>query len=200
MRALRGLFGVGVTALIVLAVGGCGGGSSSPAASLKPYLVQGNEETGYPAQGPPEHYKTAASYAASEQNPAAAQQLTRAGFQQALVEINGPQPSLSLVEQFATVSGAVREQSVELARDVASQGGSVFRFSVPGILGSDGLGVRSPGAGEPGDANILFREGRCLLTVGDESTPHPKSYEQAVIAGVRAIYARTAEHHGACSG
>lgn len=188
-----------MTALVVLAVGGCGGGSSSSTASLKPYLVQGNEETGYPAQGPPEHYKTAARYAASEQDPAA-QQLTRAGFQQALIENNGPQPSVSLVEQFATVSGAVREQSVLLACDLASQGGSVFRFSVPGILGSDGFGVRSPGAGEPGDANILFGEGRCLLTVGDESTPHPTSYEQAVIAGVRAIYARTGEHHGACSG
>jgi hypothetical protein len=35
-----------VTAVVVLAVGGCGGGSSTSAASLKAYLIHGNEETG----------------------------------------------------------------------------------------------------------------------------------------------------------
>jgi len=51
-----------------------------------------------------------------------------------------------------------------------------------------------------GDANALFREGRCLLLVGDMSAPHPKSYEAAVISGVQAIYARTAADRGPCSG
>lgn len=196
--ALRGLFGIGVTAIVVLAAGGCGGGSSSSAASLKSYLIQGNEETGYAIQRPLEHYKTAARYATSEQNPADAQRLTRAGFQQALVENTGGGNGLSFVLQFATASDAAREQSYEFQTDFASQGGLPFRFSVSGVPGADGFGLR-PVAGQ-GDANALFREGRCLLLVGDESAPHPKSYEAAVVAGVQAIYARTAGHDGVCSG
>lgn len=196
--AVRGLLGIGVIGIVVIAVGGCGGGSSSLAAGLKPYLVQGNEETGYAIQRPLERYKTAAGYAASEQNPAAAQQLTRAGFQQALVENTGGGNGVSFVLQFATASDAAREQSFELQNDLATQGGQPFRFSVPGVTGTDGFGAR-PVAGQ-GDANVLFREGQCLLLVGDESSPHPKSYEAAVVAGVQAIYARTAGHHGACSG
>jgi hypothetical protein len=196
--AVRGLLGLGVTAIAILAVGGCGGGSSSLAAGLTPYVIQGNEESGYAVQRPLEHFKTAAGYAASEQNPADAQRLTRAGFQQALVENTGGGNGVSFVLQFATASDAARDQSVELQHDLADQGDQPFRFSVRGVQGSDGFGAR-PVAGQ-GDANALFKEGRCLLLVGDESAPHPRSYEAAVIAGVQAIYSRTAGHHGACSG
>ena len=66
--ALRGLRGIGVTAIVVVALAGCGGGSSSLAGGLDPYLIKGNEETGYTVQRPLEHYRTAAGYAASEQN------------------------------------------------------------------------------------------------------------------------------------
>lgn len=197
-RALRGLLGLGMTAIVVLAVGGCGGGSSSLAAGLDPYLIQGNEENGYTVQRPLEHYKTAAGYAASEQNPSDAQRLARAGFQQALVENTGGGNGISYVLQFATTSDAVREQSFEFQSDSAGQGGLPFRFSVSGVRDADGFGAR-PVEGQ-GDANALFREGRCLLLVGDMSGPHPKSYEAAVIAGVQSIHARTAAQHGACSG
>lgn len=108
--ALPWLFGLGVTVIAVLGVGACGGSSSSSVAGLKSYLIQGNKETGYAIQLPLEHYKTAAGYATSEQNPADAQRLARAGFQQALV--------------------------------------------------ADGF-VARPVAGQ-GDANSLFREGRCV--------------------------------------
>jgi hypothetical protein len=181
--------------------GGCGGGSSSSAASLNPYLIQHNEETGYAIQRPLQHYKTAAAYAASEQDPADAQRLTGAGFQQALIENTADGNGISYVLQFATASDAGREQSFDLQNDFtgqADQGGQQFRFSVPGVPGSHGFGVRPVGG--QGDANVLFREGRCVLLVGDMSGPHPKSYEAAVIAGVQAIYGRTAGHHGACSG
>jgi hypothetical protein len=196
--ALRRLFGVGATAIVVVGVGACGGGSSTSAAGLNSYLIQGNEEPGYATQRPLEHYKTAAGYATSEQNPGDAQRLARAGFQQALVENTGNGNGISFVLQFATASDAAREQSVELQNDTASQGNLPFRFSVSGVPGADGFGAR-PIAGQ-GDANALFREGRCLLLVGDESAPHPKSYEAAVIGGVQAIYARTARHDGVCSG
>ncbi|HEY4827462.1 MAG TPA: hypothetical protein VIH85_11865 [Solirubrobacteraceae bacterium] len=211
--ALRGLSGTGVTAIVVLAIGGCGGGSSSgasssaassgggsssPTVALTSYVVHGNEETGYAIQRPLEHYKTAAGYASSEQNPADAQRLASAGFQQALVENTGGGNGISFVLQFATVSDATREQSYEFQSDVAGQGGTPFRFSVSGVPGSEGFGAR-PVDGQ-GDANALFREGRCVLLVGDESAPHPKSYEAAVIAGVKAVYARTAGHDGVCSG
>lgn len=192
------MFGLGVTAMVVLAVGGCGGGSSTLAAGLKPYVIQANEETGYAVQRPLEHYKTAAGYAVSEQNPSDAQPLTRAGFQQALVENTGGGNGISFVLQFATTSDAVREQSIQLQNDLADQGGEPFRFSVSGVPASDGFGQR-PVEGQ-GDANALFREGRCVLLVGDESAPHPKSYEAAVISGVQAIYRRTSGHDGACSG
>jgi hypothetical protein len=200
---LRGLFGTGVTAIVVLAIVGCGGGSSSvgsssPTVGLTSYVVHGSEEPGYAIQRPLEHYKTAAGYATGEQNPADAQRLTSAGFQQALVENTGGGNGISFVLQFATVSDATREQSYEFQSDVGSQGGPSFRFSVSGVPGSEGFGTR-PLAGQ-GDANALFREGRCVLLVGDESAPHPKSYEAAVIAGVKAIYARTAGHDGVCSG
>jgi hypothetical protein len=194
----RGLFGIGVTAIVVLAVGGCGGGSWSSVAGLKSYVIQGNEEPGYAVQRRLENYKTAAGYATSEQNPADAQRLARAGFQQALVENTGGGNGISFVLQFATASDAAREQSFEAQNDTASQGGLPFRFSVSGVPGADGFGAR-PVAGQ-GDANALFREGRCLSLVGDESAPHPKAYEAAVIAGVQAIHARTAGHDGACSG
>ena len=165
---------------------------------LEPFLIQGNEETGYAVQRPLEHYKTAAGYAASEQDPADAQRLSRARFQQAPVENTGGGNGISYVLQFATVSDAAREQSFEFISDSASQGGLPFRFSVSGVPSADGFGAR-PVEGQ-GDANALFREGRCLLLVGDMSAPHPKFYEAAVVAGVQAIYARTAAHHGACSG
>jgi hypothetical protein len=196
--ALRGVFGAGAAAIVVLAVGGCGGASSSLGAGLDPYLIHGNEETGYTVQRPLEHYKTAAGYAASEQNPLDAQRLTRAGFQQALIENTGGGNGISYVLQFATASDAAREQAFEFESDSAGQGALPYRFSISGVHSADGFGAR-PVEGQ-GDANALFREGRCLLLVGDMSAPHPKSYEAAVIAGVQAIYARTAAHHGACSG
>jgi hypothetical protein len=172
--------------------------SSASRPGLQPYLIQGNEETGYAVQRPLEYYKTAAGYAASEQDPADAQRLTSDGFQQALVENTGGGNGISYVLQFATVPDAAREQSFQFQTDSASQGGLPFRFSVSGVRGADGFGAR-PVEGQ-GDANALFREGRCLLLVGDMSAPHPKSYEAAVIAGVQAIYARTGAHRGACSG
>ena len=171
---------------------------SASRAGLAPYLIQGNEETGYAVQRPLEHYKTAAGYAASEQDPEDAQRLSGAGFRQALVENTGGGNGISYVLQFATVSDATREQSFEFQSDSASQGGLPFRFSVSGVPAADGFGAR-PVEGQ-GDANALFREGRCLLLVGDMSAPHPKSYEAAVVAGVHAIYARTAANHGECSG
>jgi hypothetical protein len=195
---MRGLIGIGLTAIVVLGLGGCGGGSSTTSAGLDSYLIQGNEEKGYTVQRPLEHYKTAAGYAASEQNPSDAQRLARAGFQQALVENTGGGNGISYVLQFDTTSDAVREQSFEFTSDSASQGGLPFRFSVSGVPDADGFGAR-PVEGQ-GDANALFREGRCLLLVGDMSAPHPKSYESAVVAGVQAIYSRTATNHGACSG
>ncbi len=197
LAAVRGFLGIGVTAVVVIVLGGCGGGSPSSAASLKPYLIQGNEETGYAIQRPLEHYKTAAGYAASTQDTTPVQQLTRTDFQQALVENTGGGNGISYVLQFAAASGARREQSLQLQNEPGGLGGQPLRFPVPGVPGSEGFGVRAVGGGQ-GDANVLFREGRCLLLVGDLSTPHPKSYEQAVIAGVQAIYARTAGHHGAC--
>lgn len=223
---MRGLSGLGPIAIVAIAIAGCGGGGSSSSAStsstgtssastsatstppagtsstsassasLNEYLVHGNEEPGYAVQGAPIPYKTAAGYANSAQDSAATQQLTRAGFQQALVQNTGNQNGISLVIEFATAAGATREQSVELATDLASQGGQPFRFSVHGVPDSDGFGVR-PVAGQ-GDANVLFREGRCLLLVGDESAPHPSSYQAAVTAGVRAIYTRT-NGHGPCA-
>lgn len=198
--ALRGRLGIAVTAIIALAlaVAGCGGGSPTSVASLQSYLIHGNEETGYAIQRPLEHYKTAAGYAASEQQPELAQQLTREGFQQALVENTGGGNGISWVMQFARASDAAREQSFEIQNGLIGSG-QQFRFSVPGVPGSDGFGVRSVD-GAQGDANVLFTEGRCVLLVGDLSTPRPKSFEQAVISGVKAIYARTATHDGACSG
>ena len=110
--------------------------STSPSASrtgLEPYLIQGNEEPGYAVQRPLEHYKTAAGYATSEQDPEDAQRLSQAGFEQALVENTGGGNGLSYVLQFATVSDATREQSFEFQTDSASQGGLPFRFSVSGV-------------------------------------------------------------------
>ena len=206
---------VGVSLALCACLAGCGASHTSAShstitttdatsttqgaspAGLESYLIKGNEETGYAVQRPLEHYRTAAGYAASEQDSADAQRLARAGFQQALVENTGGGNGISYVLQFATVSDATREQSFEFETDLASQGGLPFHFSVSGVGDADGFGAR-PVEGQ-GDANALFREGRCLLLVGDMSAPHPKSYEAAVIAGVQAIYARTAAHQGACS-
>ena len=162
-------------------------------ASLRPYLITGNEETGYRIQGAPRGYLNAASYAAFATNTTASA-LKRAGFRQALVENTGAGQAagLSFVQEYATASDAEREQPVLLSDDL---NGQPARFSVSGVPGSDGFGLPSPGQGQQGDANVLFREGRCLLLVGDESEQH--DFRAAVITGVRAIYART-HGHGAC--
>jgi len=74
---------------------------------------------------------------------------------------------------------AAREQTAEL-RGFVHVRGRVGRSTVPGVPTADGFTYPGP---NPQDANALFREGRCLLLVGDQESA--ADYRAPVIAAVR---------------
>ncbi len=90
-------------------------------------------------------------------------------------------------------SDAQRELAVQLNQASAAMrahGGTVRRFTLSSIPGSVGLD------GGPA-ANVLFREGRCVLIVGDETSA--TDHRAPAVHTARAIYARTHRRAGACT-
>jgi hypothetical protein len=84
----------------------------------------------------------------------------------------------------------------------ATDGTKVTTFSVAGVPGARGFSYS--GGGAPGSAsNVLFIEGSCVLLVGDGDMSNGlpvKTTRAYAIAGVKAVYHRTAHAHGACTG
>jgi hypothetical protein len=167
------------------------GGSNGPKLPLSAYLVRGQEETGMRPSGAPTVFRNPANWtsgvpdAATEDN-----RLGHEGFREVLSLQTGS--GVSWVMLLGSASATSREEAAELQSFVKGSGAppGTTRFTVAGVPTADGF--EYPGS----DANILFTEGRCLLLVGDDLTVNN---QPPVIAGVRAIWARTHGKAGACS-
>jgi hypothetical protein len=178
--------------------------SSSIRAELGAYVVKGKEERGFQLKGMPQVTATPAAFAALS-GAKDATRLKHEGFSGYLAQATvGPSalPGLSSVMRLGSASSARAEAAAELRADSAGGGSTVSTFAVSGVPGAHG--VSYSGGGSPGSAsNVLFVEGRCFLLVGDGSQSNHASVtstRNAAIAGVKAIYHRTAHTHGACSG
>lgn len=195
MRLICGL------ALVATAAGmsaGCGSTAHHPASlSLTDYLVRGNEETGLHIVGRPMYFHSVTTYETGDPNaPSDELRLTEAGFREAAAVntggVNGAQ-GISAVVELGSAAPAAREQEAELRVAALDQSVAVVHFVAPGIPGS--TGVAAPG--NQSTANLFFREGRCVLLVGDETSA--ADYRVSVIAAGRAIYARTHGRGGPCT-
>jgi hypothetical protein len=92
---------------------------------------------------------------------------------------------------------AAKELAYELKSDIAAQGKSatIHRFAIAGVPGA--VGFTATEHHHPGGAsNVLWREGSCVLLVGD-FLPHGSSVALTapVTAGTLAVDRRTA---GSC--
>jgi hypothetical protein len=198
IRRARAVAGALIAGLLLVAGAGCGGTSHSatPGLALSAYLVQGNEETGLRATGAPMTSTTPAQWTAEIPNgQAEASRLGAEGFHRAVSVQTGSGQSqgVSWVMELGSTRDAEREQTAEV-HSFVHPGGPVGRFTVPGVPTADGFTYPGP---NPQDANALFREGRCLLLVGDQESA--ADYRAPVITAVGAIWARTHTRKGACS-
>jgi hypothetical protein len=197
-RRARPTAGALIAALLAVGGAGCGGTShsSTPGLALSAYLVHGNEETGLQTTGAPTTSTTPAQWTAEIPNgQAEASRLETEGFHSAVsVQTGSVQgQGVSWVLELGSTREAEREQRAEL-QSFVHVGGPVGRFAVRGVPTADGFTYPGP---NPQDANALFREGRCLLLVGDQESG--ADYRAPVIAAVRAIWARTETQNGACT-
>ena len=204
---MRLLIGLVLSAAVVLALLGCGSGShsgstSSASLTISDYVVRGGEETGYrPAGVAQVAHTVAASEVGNPNANADEKRLTSEGFVQgASVDTNGADGAVgrSSVTELGSPAAAAREQQASVREAALEQrGAAVSHFTAAGIPGS--TGILAPAApGGQSTANLYFREGRCALWVGDETSK--PNYRAAVIAAARAIYARTNGKKGPCTG
>jgi hypothetical protein len=171
IRQARAIAGALVAGLVVIVGTGCGGTShgSPPALALSAYLVQGNEETDFQTTGAPTTSTTPVQWTAEIPNGQAEEsRLGNEGFHRAVsVQTgSGQGEGVSWVKDLGSTQDAAREQRFEL-QSFVHPGGPVGRFTVPGVPSADGFTYPGP---NPHDANALFREGRCLLLVGDQES------------------------------
>jgi hypothetical protein len=120
--------------------------------------------------------------------PADARRLRSEGFISfAVGPIRGPRTAgLTNVALCATAKGAKHSLAHELRTDVIRAFGPVAnlrRFSVPGIPGARGWTASEPHVG-----NVLWVQGRCMLTLGNQG---PGPFAGPLSTGARAIYERT---------
>lgn len=166
-------------------------------ADLTPLLMRAGEEPGFrPGALPgamPRSRETFTGVDAFAKSvglpPAEVRRLRREGFISFTVgPIRGPRNTAGLTNAalYETAEGAERSMAHDLRPDVIRAGGPIGGlrfFSVPGVPGARGWS-----ASEPHVANVLWVQGRCYLTLGNQG---PGRLEGRLATGVRAIYART---------
>ena len=186
---LAGALAVCVVVASVLAA--CG--SSSPGMKLTAYLIHGSQETGFTTQGAPTVKTSLQSYLTSDyaagSNPTT---LKAEGFKEfADVNTGGPSGAQggSFALELGSPSAAAHEKAASLAAAKQSQaGGKLVPFTVPGVPGSTGINA----VGSQSTSNVYWREGKCVLWVGDFGSSGP------VIAAAQAIWGATHAHKGVC--
>ena len=170
--------------------------SRKPGLALGAYLVQGDEEIGLYTTGPPATSATTKQWTAAIPNGQTEEsRLETEGFERAISiqTASADGQGVSWVLELQSAADATREQAAEL-RSFMHVPGRVDRFTVRGVPTAEGFTYPGP---NPQDANAVFREGRCLLLVGDQEAAH--DYRAPVVAAVRAIWARTNKNNGACT-
>jgi hypothetical protein len=98
------------------------------------------------------------------------------------------------VFELGSASDAEREQQAQLAED---QHPKPVHFAVTAISGAVGFAYPNSQTGG-GGANVLFREGRCVLLVGDEDNG-AANFREPALAGAIAVWRRTHGRPGVCS-
>jgi hypothetical protein len=186
----RGL-GLAIAAAGVLT--GCG--SASPGLKLTAYLVRGSQETGFSTQGAPSELKSLSSYLASQSGAGSDPTGLKAeGFREfATVGTGGPsgEQGGSFALELGSPSAATHEQASSLTYAKQGQGGQkMVPFTVPGVPGATGVHA----VGSQPSSNVYWREGTCVLWVGDTASTAP------VIAAAQAIWGATHARKGVCGG
>jgi hypothetical protein len=188
---MAGALAVGVVVAGVLA--GCG--SSSSGMKLTAYLVHGSEETGFTTQGAPAVERSLQSYVGSQYGGGSdATTLKAEGFKEfAAVNTGGPggEQGGSFALELGSPAAALREQAKSLTGAKQGQAGAkLVPFAVPGVPGSTGIHA----VGSTSTSNVYWREGMCVLWVGDTDSSGP------VIAAAQAIWGATHARKGVCAG
>jgi hypothetical protein len=194
MGGRRGFAGALVVCVVVASVvAGCG--SSSSGMKLSAYLVHGSQETGFTTQGAPSVETSLQSYLASRYGAGSDPTTLKAeGFKEfADVNTGGPsgEQGGSFALELGSPSAATHEQVASLTTAKQGQGGAkLVPFTVPGVPGSTGVHA----VGSSSSSNVYWREGTCVLWVGDTDSSGP------VIAAAQAIWGATHAHKGVCGG
>ena len=171
--------------------------ATAPSVDLTPMLMRAGEVPGFrPGALPgatPESRETITGIDAFAEAmglpPAEASRLRSEGFISFTVgPIRGPRKTAGLTNAalYETAEGAKRSMAHDLRPDVIRAGGPIDDlrfFTVPGVPGARGWT-----ASEPHVANVLWVQGRCYLTLGNQG---PGRLEGRLSSGVQAIYERT---------
>ena len=204
---------VAVAALVapVIGVAGCGGDDGddttareaangkarSGARDLDRFLMRNGEEPGFrqgalPGAMPRSRERITGLKAFVKKDrlpPADERRLRREGFISITFQpIRGPRETAGVtnVALFATAEGAKRHMAHELRPDVIRAFGPIEDlryFTAPGIPGARGWTASEPHVG-----NLLWVQGRCVLTLGNQG---PGPFVGPLSTGARAIYKRT---------
>ncbi|MGN6171051.1 MAG: hypothetical protein ACTHQQ_23200 [Solirubrobacteraceae bacterium] len=168
------------------------------AATLTRFLVRAGEEPGF-APGPPHlagslhaYVRYLEGFGPPQQVAADAKRLKAEGFVAAAWEHTTGQSAFareggvgqSYVREFATPTGA-RHESAFLVLGLPGH----TKFGVTGIPGAYGRKGRV--FGDESFANLVWRQGRCTLVVGESFFPRETAPTRPLIAAARAIYRRT---------
>jgi hypothetical protein len=200
--AIAGIMAIG------LIVGGCGGddgsgtGTGTAAKPAQPpdltrFLMRKNEEPGFrPGALPGATPRSVTTSTGVETvvkdlglSPADARRLRSEGFISiTLGPIRGPQQTAGVtnVALYATAAGARQSRAHDLRPAVIHSFGPVQNlryFTVHGVPGARGWTASKPHVG-----NVLWVQGRCYLTLGNQG---PGPFPGPLSQGVRAIYQRT---------
>ena len=171
--------------------------TAAASVDLTPMLMRADEEPGFRPGALPDAMPrsretfTGLDAFAEEMRlpPAEVRRLRREGFISFTVgPIRGPRDTAGITNAalYRTADGAKRSMAHDLRPDVIRAFGPIENlrfFSVPGVPGARGWT-----ASEPPVANVLWVQGRCYLTLGNQG---PGRLEDRLSTGVRAIYRRT---------
>lgn len=201
---------LGRVALVTLVIGiaACGGdgddnpttpakaASRGPAQDLEKFLMRDGEEPGFRrGAGPgamPRSRNTISGVTAFAKEmhltPADTRRLRSDGFISFTVQpIRGPSSAgVSNVALYETAQGAQHSLAHDLRPDVIRAAGTITGlkfFRVPSIPGARGWNASEPHVG-----NVLWVQGRCVLTLGNQG---PGPFAGPLSRAARAIYERT---------
>ena len=168
------------------------------AATLTRFVVRAGEEPGF-TPGPSHVYGSLRAYVRAylkveppQQVAADTKRLNAEGFVAAAWEHTTGQAAfgreggdgLSYVTEFATSTGAQQETAF-LMHTMPGH----TKFGVTGIPGA--YGKKGRDSADETYANLLWRQGRCTLVVGESFFPRKTAPTRPLIAAAQAIYRRT---------